>query len=135
MKESVPVQDVLSGYLQAPSGLSGSWTATALCLPEQLAGPEDYDRRNRFENLVREWRRETRYSSSLARIVMHPAYQAIIGMGEPAVPLIFEDLNRNGGHWFWALHAITQADPAEAGDDFAAAAHAWLAWGRAHGYL
>jgi hypothetical protein len=135
MTEMNQVQDVLSGYLQTTSGLSGSWTATATALPESVAGPEDFTRRTRFDDLVRQWRGETRYSSSLTRIVMHPAYQAVIGMGEAALPLIFEDLKRNGGHWFWALHAITQADPALAGDDFTAAAHAWLAWGQAHGYL
>lgn len=42
---------------------------------------------------------------------MHPAYQAIIGMGEAAVPLILESLSRRFDHWFWALEAITQANP------------------------
>lgn len=135
MADIIAVQDIVSSSLQAPTGLSVSSSPTAVALPDRLAGPEDLARRVRFATLVRMWRHETRYSSSLAKIVMHPAYQAIIGMGEPALPLIFEELQRNGGHWFWALHAITQEDPARTGDDFAAAAHAWLAWGRARGYV
>ena len=89
----------------------------------------------RFDHLVRSWKQGTRYTSSLSKIVMHPSYQAIIGMGPRVLPLILAELQRSGGHWFWALHAITQADPASEGDDYAATVHAWLAWGRARGYL
>jgi hypothetical protein len=71
----------------------------------------------------------------LTRIVTHHAYQAIIGMGNEALPGIFADLQTHGGHWFWALHAITQADPAREADDFEATRRAWLKWGAANGYL
>jgi len=66
---------------------------------------------------------------------MHPAYQQIIGMGELAVPLILKELEKNGGHWLWALHAITREDPAKEGDDFDAAIEAWLNWGRDQRYI
>ena len=126
-----PPQDVTSGIIM------GSFSAAVLAIPQlaQIAAPDDFWLRFRFDALVRDWKRDTRYTSSLTKIVMHPAYQAIIGMGKPALPFIFAELQRNGGHWFWALHAITQEDPAQDSDDFETAAHAWLAWGRAHGYL
>ena len=88
-----------------------------------------------FEDLVREWKRDTRFVSSLAKIVMHPAYQAIIGMGKDALPLVLDDLRRTQAHWLWALHAITQEDPAPDGADFETAVAAWLAWGRERGYI
>ena len=88
-----------------------------------------------FEALAEKWKRETRHVSSITRTSMHPAYQQIIGMGEPAVRFILRDFEANGGHWLWALHAITREDPAQEGDDFDSAVKAWLNWGRKKGYI
>lgn len=66
---------------------------------------------------------------------MHPAYQAIIGMGKPVLPMIFDELKNKGGHWFWALRAITQEDPAKDYTDFEQAKQAWLAWGQSQGFV
>ncbi len=99
------------------------------------AGTSDSLVRLRFAHLAATWKRAIRFESSLARIVTHQAYQAIIGMGVAAIPLILSDLKREGGHWFWALHAITQADPAREGDDYESIRSAWLGWGVANGYL
>jgi hypothetical protein len=72
----------------------------------------------------------------LHKIVLHPAYQRIIGMGEQVLPLIFKDLSARGGHWIWALSAITgECDVAKSGDTFREAVQAWLKWGRKNGYL
>src|SRR6266487_3952605 len=49
------------------------------------------------------WRRETVLESSAQRIAMHRAYQQIIGLGPPAVPLILRELRREPNYWFWAL--------------------------------
>jgi hypothetical protein len=69
-------------------------------------------------------------------MAMHPAYQQIIGMGTPAVPLILAELKRGVDHWFWALRAITRENPVppESLGDMDAMAAAWLAWGRMKGY-
>ena len=88
-----------------------------------------------FDWWAQEWKRDTRFVSSLTKMVLHPAYQAIIGMGKEALPLIFRDLQRSRDHWLWALHAITQEDPAPEGADFATAVDAWIQWGQNHGYL
>lgn len=68
---------------------------------------------------------------------MHPAYQAIIGMGAPALPLILEDLRQNSGHWYWALKAISNEDPVAPGDRGAIKKmkEAWLRWGEAKGLI
>lgn len=84
----------------------------------------------RFAELVRRWKRDTALTSSIAKAAMHSAYQEIIGMGERALPLIFEELEHRGGHWFWALRAITGEDPARGISDFDAARHAWIEWWR-----
>jgi hypothetical protein len=124
-------QEAASQYLNARSG-GGS---AALILDPDWAGPETFFLRLQFTRLAQTWKRETAHIASGSKTVMHPAYQAIIGMGRQALPLILEDLQRNGGHWFWALHAIAQEDPAQGHADFAEAAQAWLDWGRRHGYM
>lgn len=40
----------------------------------------------RFQSLAERWRRETLLSSSGTEIVLHPAYQRIIGMDRPYCP-------------------------------------------------
>jgi hypothetical protein len=97
--------------------------------------PEDLFVRLRFGQLVKEWRRDTALISSVTRTSMHPAYQAIIGMGKPVLPLVFEELQHRGGHWLWALRAITQQDPATGIADFDEARRAWLTWGRLQGHI
>jgi hypothetical protein len=87
--------------------------------------------------LATEWRLATRYLSSATDIAMHPAYQRIIGLGRPAVPLILEELQLEPDHWFWALKAITGEDPVapEHRGRLAEMSRSWLEWGRRQGYL
>ena len=72
----------------------------------------------------------------MTEMAMHPAYQEIIGMGELAVPLILAELERDPDHWFWALKAITGADPVpeHCRGHLEEMAQAWLRWGRMQGY-
>lgn len=86
----------------------------------------------KFIRLRDQWKAETAHVSSTTRLVLHPAYQAIIGMGPDVVPLLLRELERRVDNWFWALHAITQADPADPGSqgDGEKIAKAWLAWGK-----
>lgn len=83
-----------------------------------------------FENLADQWEDETVFESVVTRKAMHPAYQRIIGMGRPAVPLILRRLRREPAQWFWALTAITGEDPARGEDTVEGAAAAWLNWSR-----
>ena len=89
----------------------------------------------RFDKLAKQWRLETRFSSSLDEKVLNPAYQSIIAMGEKAVPLVLMELDRERGHWFWALHFMTGVDPVPEGANVDAARQAWLKWGREKGFL
>jgi hypothetical protein len=67
--------------------------------------------RDRFSELSRKWHEETDFLSSPADVFMNFNYQQIIGMGPAVLPLIIEELAGHGGRWFWALRAITGADP------------------------
>ena len=95
------------------------------------------DTGNRFQRLAAEWKRKSRYLSNTAQMAILPCYQRIIGMGMDAVPLILKELEREPDQWFWALEAITEADPvpSEANGKVAQMAQAWIEWGKQRGLL
>lgn len=87
-----------------------------------------------FQILRREWIAKRGATSSINEMSMLEPYQKIIGMGEKAVPLILAQLRQEGDkpdQWFWALRAITDANPIRPEDqgDFRAMAKAWIEWG------
>jgi hypothetical protein len=90
-----------------------------------------------FERLTEDWQRDTRHLSFDRQIAMHPSYQAIIGMGPAVLPLIFDALQNELDHWFYALAVITRENPVpqnEAGH-MEQMRERWLAWGRRRGYI
>lgn len=90
-----------------------------------------------FNDLVEKHREEAKYISSSSQIAMSPSYQKIIGLGEPAIPLLLKELERKSGRWFWALKSITRVDPVPAGmkGNTKQMIKAWLDWGKENGYL
>jgi hypothetical protein len=88
-----------------------------------------------FNDLARIWYLETGKLSSVEQMVLHPAYQQIIGMGKDALPLILQELKKTRGHWIWALAMISRDDIGKPGMNFREAVDAWLAWGKSKGYI
>ena len=88
-----------------------------------------------FHSLARTWRNDVAFTSSVAEMSMHPAYQRIIGMGLAVVPLLLCELETEPDHWFWALKAITGEDPVKPEDQgrLQRMADAWLKWGKEQG--
>lgn len=87
----------------------------------------------RFGELAQEWdahRESRRESSNPSAHLDHPAFEAIVAMGEPAVPLIIERYRRGTVFWGAALRRIT--GKTEFGDglvgDLEATRRAWLGW-------
>lgn len=91
--------------------------------------------RAEFEALSQQWKDETAGDSTGSAILLHPAHQRIIGMGRPALPLILEDMQQRGGHWFAALRAITGENPVAAEDAgrVRKMQSVWVEWGRRTG--
>jgi hypothetical protein len=90
----------------------------------------------RFRRLEAVWGSATMYLSDAHKIIEHPAFQEIIGMGEVVIPFMLRDLEKEPRQWVWALPRITGANPVrpeEAGNS-RQLADAWLRWGREHGY-
>jgi hypothetical protein len=70
-------------------------------------------------------------------MVIHPSYQRIIGLGPDVIPYILKELEQNGGHWFWALQALTGENPVadEDAGRIRKMKEVWLNWGREKGYI
>lgn len=101
-----------------------------------LYAPTDAERQ-KFQRLANQWREQTRALSSDSDIVANFAYHQIIGMGERALPLIFDEMQAHGGRWFWALRAITGDNPVRPEDrgNVRRMTQTWLEWARRHDYV
>lgn len=110
--------------------------ANANLPPVAESSSEEVTLAERFHDLVSRWKRERGPHSASARLASHPAYQEIIGLGRPAVPLLLAELERCPDHWFRALHELTGADPVPEASRgrIREMAAAWLRWGRENGY-
>jgi hypothetical protein len=91
-----------------------------------------------FQGLATEWNATTRYRSNMHALRNHPVCQELVALGQPAVPLILGELEREPNlSWFVVLTAITEENPvppAVAGQ-VDAMARAWIDWGRQRGYV
>jgi hypothetical protein len=92
---------------------------------------------DRFRRLAAAWHKAVAHHSSTTIRNSHPAYQEIIGMGPPVVPLLLRDLEENQTHGFCALREITGANPipVPAAGNITQMVNAWLQWARENGYL
>ena len=112
-------------------------TALSINLNVRRAAPIFRDAMvTKFRDLSTEWKSTRNSLNSGTEMFMHPAYQKIIGMGQDVVPLIFSELEKNIDHWFWALKAITEADPVPPAHRgrLGLMAKDWLSWARTQGY-
>jgi hypothetical protein len=117
-QESCPVPDQWTkGHHHKPS--------TSPAAPTINAGPL-------FTYLRDQWKARSKTSSSVNDMVLHPAYQRIIGMGVEALPFILRELEREPDHWFWALRSITGQDPVppESRGRLKEMTRCWLEWGK-----
>ena len=101
------------------------------------AAPEvSVETKREFRRLTEEWKASRGPRTTARAMAEHPAYRSIIGLGEPAIPLILDELVRDVDHWFSALKAITGANPVRPEDrgNLVKMAESWIEWGRANGY-
>lgn len=87
-----------------------------------------------FFRLVAQWRVETAYDS---RFHVSAAYQQIIDLGWPVVPVLLGELDRFPDWWFTALTEITGEQPVRSdhAGDLLEMTEDWLAWGRQRGLV
>jgi hypothetical protein len=85
-----------------------------------------------FRQLEAAWDAETAHLSSPRQIVDHPAFQAILGMGQDVVRFMLHDLDRGPHLWVWALPKLTGADPVPESHrgNIEKMSEDWLKWAR-----
>lgn len=88
-----------------------------------------------FQTFVDDWMEATRFVSSLSEITNHPAYRAIVDLGQQAVPLLLRELETRPNFWFAALREMTGANPVPEKDrgNVEKMVRAWLRWGKEQG--
>lgn len=92
--------------------------------------------REQFKALSDQWHEETGILSSIES--KHPAYQGIIKLGMPVVPILLEEMRDDPDWWCFALEAITGENPCkfpEMSGRLDLIAKAWVEWGVARGVL
>jgi hypothetical protein len=125
------------GIRAAPEGVFVLAISICKNCGEPLAAEQDGNARERFQQLAAQWKEKSQHLSNTAQMAMLKPYQQIIGMGDRALPLILEELQREPDHWFWALEAITQVDPVppDLAGKVRRQAEVWIAWGKKQGYV
>ena len=85
------------------SGGSGSYLDV-----DELVTAYNY---SKFRRLLKKWRSETHYFSTVEAKIKHSAFEEIVKMGEQTVPWIVEELQTQRDFLFIALHFILEEDP------------------------
>jgi hypothetical protein len=92
----------------------------------------------RFREQAEKWQRETAHLSSPLQRMVHPSYQAILGMGaehkREVVGFLLHDMLDNHRDWSLALSYLTHANPISPKDAGRTDKifEAWLNWGKQH---
>ena len=92
---------------------------------------------DRFEALFQTWKTETALLSSGSAMVSHPAFEAIIRLGDHAIPFVLLKLQDEPTHLFYALYKMTGENPVPQTHvgNLPKMRADWLNWGREKGYL
>lgn len=68
--------------------------------------------------------KDVRYQSSATKIIVHPAYQSIIALGELMIPFVIQEVRNDNAHWFHTLRKITGFTP-DVGGNYSIAQSPW----------
>lgn len=129
-----PIPVIQGAYEQFCTGPTPQETTYGQVVSYQLLATDPpVEQWLKFQQLVKQWQTERGAMSSITEAVLCPAYQRIVGMGESALPFIVAQLRSEGDEpdqWFWALKAITGADPVRPEDrgNYPRMSAAWLEW-------
>lgn len=112
--------------------------ASSLAPVEHAESRHESSFEEKFQDYAAAWKHDTGHLSVEGEIATHEAYQSIISMGAPAIPLILEDLRQEPHHWFIALDELTGESPELPEEDWGsidALSDAWVKWGKSKGYI
>jgi hypothetical protein len=83
-----------------------------------------------FDQAYQQWLQDSAFDSLPDQMKAHESYQAIVALGDRAIPVIAAELRKSPGFLFIALEDITGEDPVpeEAQGNLRATIDAWLTW-------
>lgn len=65
--------------------------------------------KDKFFNLTSAWESKTKLHSSISKIIEDENFRKIVEMGDKAIPLIIEEIDKKPSTLVWALNLITQS--------------------------
>lgn len=91
----------------------------------------------KFQLLTERWKEESRFFSFAKQSTQLPSYQAIIEMGDSALPFIFKEMTSEPNHWFVALKKIVSDNPVapEHKGNIQLMTNDWLQWAKMKNYI
>lgn len=130
-----PFTKYRTSYSEESKSIHDSYKRALAHYQEPISAPRG--NRLKFYQLFHNWKYDTCLESSPTKIAMHPSYQEIIGMGKEALPFIFKELLKKPDYWFWALKAISSADPVPKSErgSIQKMRYRWLLWGKDNGFI
>ncbi len=91
----------------------------------------------KFQLLAKNWKDESRFFSFAKQSTQLPSYEAIIEMGDSALPFIFKEMAHEPNHWFVALKKIVGENPIspEHVGNIQLMTNDWLQWAKTKNYI
>jgi hypothetical protein len=114
-----------------------NWSADEPKLP----GIDKPSLEEQFLKHAEHWQTETAHLSSPSQMMMHPSYQAVLGIAQEnkneVIRLMLTDLRDKRRLWFWALSFLTKENPITAlqAGKIDPMISAWVKWGHAKGII
>lgn len=116
---------------ESPTYIVGPKTSTYHNIPEvrrhEYLTEEEFA--SVFKWLHESWQKEVRLFSSASEMTEHPAYLAMIGLGDRSIRYMLDDLRKSFDHWTNALRRLTgHRLPPDVDPNAASIRRAWLDW-------
>jgi len=136
-----PRDNTKRGERQARLALAAALSALVKARLAEADKAQEITLHEQFLEQAEKWERETGHLSSPTQRMMHPSYQAILGMGREheleLAALMIQDMQQSGRPWFGALSYLTKENPIERADagKMNKMILSWVKWGKSKGLL
>lgn len=89
----------------------------------------------RFQDLLKKWQEETKFHSSVHKIIENEHFVKLMELGEGIIELMFKEIEKEPSTLVWGLNLAFQRKVSEEGDSITEACKKWVEFGKQNGYL
>ncbi|MEZ4885733.1 MAG: hypothetical protein R3E32_13450 [Chitinophagales bacterium] len=106
-------------------------------IPVEVKIDDSFFAELKFQLLAQKWKEESKFFSFTKDIVQTESYQAILKMGNTAIPFILKELEKKPKHWFYALKHLTKENPIQESSkgNLQLMTKDWMQWGKRNNLL